>query len=253
MTIALRKSLQQLSRPEVSFGPFGFIEALPWLIVAAALRVVAFGGGRAAILALIGATIAVLQAFIAVARRSIELADGQTNLGSLSLTEEIRLSIGILGRIGLLMIIATVLLLCSGGGQFSFSMMMGLDGMAFDLITTSGKFWSAFIAALVLLMIIGAERDVGGVRFFSALDQFVKRWIWLVAAVAILGSAYIGLGFGQELVRSAIWNFWQTSAASQFMKNLIYFVFIFSFAMFRLWLTLQILTWFLKQSYIRGD
>ena len=37
------------------------------------------------------------------------------------------------------------------------------------------------------------------------------------------------------------------------MKNLIYFVFIFSFAMFRLWLTLLILTWGLKQSYIRGD
>ena len=63
----------------------------------------------------------------------------------------------------------------------------------------------------------------------------------------------IALFYGQELVRSAIWNFWQTSMASQFIKNLIYFVFIFSFAMLRLWITLTILTLGLKQSYIRGD
>ena len=62
----------------------------------------------------------------------------------------------------------------------------------------------------------------------------------------------LSVGFGQGLVRSAIWNSWQTSAASQFIKNLVYFVFIFSFAMLWLWLTLLILTWGLKQSYIRG-
>jgi hypothetical protein len=36
-------------------------------------------------------------------------------------------------------------------------------------------------------------------------------------------------------------------------QDLIYFVFIFSFAMLRLWVTLLILTWGLKQSYIRGS
>ena len=39
------------------------------------------------------------------------------------------------------------------------------------------------------------------------------------------------------------------SSSSQFIKNLIYFVFIFSFAMLRLWITLLILTFGLKQSY----
>jgi len=36
------------------------------------------------------------------------------------------------------------------------------------------------------------------------------------------------------------------------IKNLIFFVFIFSFAMLRLWVTLLILTWGLKQSSIRA-
>lgn len=49
-----------------------------------------------------------------------------------------------------------------------------------------------------------------------------------------------------------IWNFWQTSSASQFIKNLTYFVFIFGFAMLRLWVTLLILTYGLKQSYVRA-
>jgi hypothetical protein len=68
----------------------------------------------------------------------------------------------------------------------------------------------------------------------------------------ILGAVYLGLGLGQGWVRSAIWNFWQVSSSSQFIKNLIYFVFIFSFAMLRLWVTLLILTYGLKQSYIHG-
>ena len=35
-------------------------------------------------------------------------------------------------------------------------------------------------------------------------------------------------------------------------KNLVYFVFMFSFAMLRLWITLLVMTYGLKQSYIRA-
>ena len=80
-----------------------------------------------------------------------------------------------------------------------------------------------------------------------------RRWYWLGGAVVVLGIAYLGLGLIQGFVRSAIWNFWQTSDAGQFIKNLIYFVFIFSFAMLRLWMTLLILTFGLKQSYIHDE
>ena len=59
---------------------------------------------KLAALAAVVATIAVLHAFIVVAQRSIELADGQTNLGELDLSDQFRLSWAILKRIGLLMI-----------------------------------------------------------------------------------------------------------------------------------------------------
>ena len=91
MTIALRKSLQT-SVPQTSFGPFRLLHALPWLILAAAMRVVAFGGGSVALPAIIVANMAVLQAFLATAQRSIEAAGGQSQIGDLGFSEQFRLS-----------------------------------------------------------------------------------------------------------------------------------------------------------------
>lgn len=242
MTIALRRQQQQQSLPQISFGPFRFLEALPWLVLAAAMRVVAFGGGPIAFPARFVASIAVLHVFLVVAQRSIELADGQTNLGELDFREQSRLSLAILWRIGLLMVVITLALSNAGYRSFAPNMMAGIDGMAFDQWT----------AALILLMIVGAERNGGKVSFFKAVGEFARRGLWIGAAVMVLGLVYLGLGPGQGWVRSVIWNFWQVSSSSQFIKNLIYFVFIFSFAMLRLWITLLILTYGLKQSYIHG-
>jgi len=251
MTIALRKQLQR-PLPQVSFGPFRFLEALPWLVMAAAMRVVAFGGGAVAIPAIIVASIAVLHAFLVVAQRSIELAGGQTKLGELSFTEQFRMSRAVLGRIALLMFAVSCALLAAGYVKLAPHMMDGIDGMAFDQWTDIGKFWSAAIAALILLIIVDAEQNDGQVSFFKAVGEFARRGLWIGAAVIVLGLAYLGLGLVQGWVRSAIWNFWQISSSSQFIKNLIYFIFIFSFAMLRLWVTLLILTFGLKQSYIHG-
>jgi hypothetical protein len=251
MTIALRRGLRQ-PLPQVSFGPFRFLEGLPWLVLAAAMRVIAFGGGPVALPAIVIASIAILHAFLVVAQRSIELTDGQTGLGDLDFSEQARLSLAILWRIGLLMVVITLALYHAGYRSFAPNMMDGIDGMAFDQWTDAGKFWSATVAALILLMAVGAERNDGKVRFFRAVGEFARRGLWVGAAVLVLGLVYLGLGLGQGWVRSAIWNFWQTSSSSQLIKNLIYFVFIFSFAMLRLSVTLLILTFGLKQSYIHG-
>jgi hypothetical protein len=47
---------------------FRFLEALPWLVLAAAMRVIAFGGGAVAFPAIVIASIAVLHAFLMVAQ-----------------------------------------------------------------------------------------------------------------------------------------------------------------------------------------
>ncbi|WP_407184713.1 hypothetical protein [Bradyrhizobium centrosematis] len=253
MTVALRKQLGLKSaRPETSFGPFRLLHALPWLILAAAMRVIAFGGGAMALPAIIVADISVLLAFFATAQQSIEAAGGQSSLGALTLGEQFKLSFSILWRIMLVMVAAALGAAAAGYGS-AYHLMAGLDGMAFDQFTHPGRFWSAWIAAIVLLMIVRAERDDGTVDLFAAIGEFARRGLWLGAAVIVLGVVNVALAYGQEAVRTAIWNFWQTSSSTQFTKNLIYFVFIFSFAMLRLWITLNILTLGLKQSYVRDS
>jgi hypothetical protein len=252
MTIALRRQLQQHAFPNVSFGPFRFFEAMPWLVLAASMRVIAFNNPYIAIPAIVLASIAVLHAFLVVTQRSIELAQGQTNLGALAFAEQSRLTRAILWRIGLVMLVASLAVLAAGNASFAPNMMNGLDGMAFDQSTGIGKFWSAAIAALTLLMIVGAERNKGQVLFWEAAAEFARRSLWLVPAVIALGILYLGLGVGQGLIRNALWHFYQTSTMHPLIKNLIFFVFIFGFAMLRLWVTLLVLTWGLKQSYIRA-
>jgi hypothetical protein len=252
MTIALRKALQT-SVAQTEFGPFRLVQALPWLIFAAAMRVITFTGGAVALPAIIVANLAVLQAFLATATRSVEAAGGETSLGNLDFTEQFQLMRVILWRIVGLMIAVALALLAAGFTGTAPQLLFGIDGMAFDQPTVLGKFWSAAIAALILLILVGAEQNGGKVALFAGLGEFARRWFWLGGAVVVLAIAYLGLGVVQGWVRGAIWNFWQVSEASQFIKNLIYFVFIFGFAMLRLWMTLLILTFGLRQSYIHDD
>ena len=135
---------------------------MPWLVLAASMRVIAFNSPLIAIPATVFASIAVLHAFLVVTQRSIELAHGQTGLGGLDFTEQSRLMRAILWRIGLLMLAASIAVLAAGYTSAAPHMMSGLDGMAFDQFTDIGKFWSAAVAALTLLMVVGAERNAGG-------------------------------------------------------------------------------------------
>jgi hypothetical protein len=251
MAIALRQRLQQHTLANVSFGPFRFLEAMPWLVLAASMRVIAFNNAFIAIPAIGFASIAVLHAFLVVTQRSIELAQGQTSLGALTFSEQSRLTRTILWRIALLMIAATMAVSLAGFTGFAPHLLTGLDGMAFDQGTSLGKFWSALVAAIVLLMVVGAEQNRGRVAFWKAVDELARRSLWLGAAVVVLGVLYLGLGLGQGLIRNALWQFYQTSALHPLIKNLIYFVFIFGFATLRLWVTLLVLTWALRQSYLR--
>lgn len=253
MSVALRQQLSlRKTRPETSFGPFRPLPALPWLIMATALRIVAYGRTGLMLPAMALADVCVLLAFFATARDSIQAAGGRSSLGELTLAEQMRLSLSILWRITLMMIVAATGAAAIGFTSLGPHLMSGLDGMAFDQFTHLGRYWSALIAALVLVIIVNAEGKGGRVALFAAVKDLGRHGLWLGAAVLVLGTINVALGYGQELVRTAIWQFWQTSMVGQPVKSLVYVVFIFSFAMLRLWITLSILIFGLKQSYARG-
>ncbi|PAY07837.1 hypothetical protein CK489_19270 [Bradyrhizobium sp. UFLA03-84] len=220
--------------------------------MATAIRIVGFGKPGLTLPALVLADVCVLLAFFATARDSIQAAGGQSSLGELTLAEQIRLSLSILWRIVLVIIIATLATAAVGFASFAPHLLWGLDGMAFDQGADLGRLWSAAIAALVLMIIVNAEGNGGRVALFAAAKDLGRHALWLGVAVLALGAINVALGYGQQFVRTVIWQFWQTSEVGQPIKNLVYVVFIFSFAMLRLWITLSILTFGLKQSYARG-
>lgn len=240
-------------RPRITFGPFRFLEALPWMVLAAAMRVLAFSSPGLAVIFIAFATIAVLNAFIVVTQRSIELNGGQSGLGDLSMSESFRLSLTILKWTALLMGLAVICVGVIGGKVFAPLVLLGIDGMAFAQHHVAGMLWSAVIATLVLLMVIEAGRRAGQIGLSAVGGELLRHSAWLLAGIVALTAAYVALGMLQDIVREILVDFWRHSPLNQLFKNLIMFVYIFSFAMLRLWMTLLVLTFALKQSYIRAS
>jgi hypothetical protein len=88
------------------------------------------------------------------------------------------------------------------------------------------------------------------------LDTLKELWArahWLLPAIVVVAAMQFGLNTVQGVARGAVYVFWQTSPSPQAVKNLVYFVFVFGFAAVRLWLTLAILTFALRESYRRDD
>jgi hypothetical protein len=243
---------QRLVRPDTSFGPFRYIEAVAWLIVALACRVAGTNETPWWPLALCGDSIAVLMAYMAVTRRVFEIYGRPARFLHLTFDRELRLSLRVFGFIVIVIIAATVSMAILGHASIAPYCLLGLDGMAFNGPTVFGRIWGAVIAALVLLLILGADRNSGKIRVGATLRSAVSHGVRFGAAVAVLVVFYIALGFVQGMVRNDVWDFWPITVSSQYAKNLIYFTFTLGFAMTRLWATLLILSYGLKPSGARA-
>jgi len=210
--------------PNVSFGPFRLLEAVPWLLVAATMRVIAFAGGLIALPAIMLANIALLLAFVIVTWRMVLATDGRSGLGLLGLSQQIGMARAVLPPIFGVLMAATVVAAVTGLTGRPGEFMLGFDGIAFDQVSHAGRLWSALVAALVLLMVLQVDEAN-------------------VAALAVLLHPF------QGYVRGLVVQMWQQSELPISVKSLLSMVFIFSFATVRLWLTVAILVFALRQSY----
>ncbi|QWG22228.1 hypothetical protein KMZ93_19950 [Bradyrhizobium sediminis] len=240
-------------RPDTSFGPFRFVEAVPWLMLALTCRIVGPEDKPLLnLLAACGTWVAVLMAFMAVARRVFEIFDRSSHLDALPLDRELRLSLRIFGRIMAVMVAATLLLHNFGNASIAPYFMLGLDSMAFNQSSISGKVWSACMAALVLLLVLGIDRNTGKPSFASTFRGLINQGVRFVAAIVVLAVFYVVLGPIQNVVLNGFWGSSVVAASSHQTKTLIYFTVTLGFAAMRLWATLLILTYGLKQSHLRG-
>ncbi len=241
---------QQPAGPGV-FRPALLLETVPWLMLAAALRVVIFHRGLAAFPAEVGANAAIFIALLLCARRMVEFTGGTTQLGYLSLRDQLVLAYRVLHPVGLVIVGLYIGLSYVGARTLAPSFYFGFDGIAFDQTSNLGRLWSAVIAAVVLLMVVRYEHGqrpsmLGGLRELAA------RWKYLLAGIVVAALFQILLSPVQGLARWGVYQFWTGTAAPDALKAAVYFTFIFSFATLRLWGTVAILIFALRESYRRG-
>jgi hypothetical protein len=77
------------------------------------------------------------------------------------------------------------------------------------------------------------------------------RFRWLGATIAVISVMHIVLHFIQAGARWLVYIYWINSAEDSKMKLYVFFGFIVAFAMLRIWITLVVLTYGLRQSYLR--
>jgi hypothetical protein len=244
-------SSRSIPLPNVSYGPFRLLESVPWLMFATALRFASFGKGGLMVISYVLESAAIFLALLLATRRMIEFTDGQTGLGKLAFAEQMKLARNVLLPVGALMFGAMVLLALAGAIHIAPQMLLGFDGIAFDQFSKVGMVWSSMLAAVVFLMVVrvGAGEPVS---LRGALKDLLTRANCLLPAIVVLVAMQFGLTAVQGMTRAAVYWFWQTSPSPQSIKNLVYFVFVFGFAAARLWLTLAILTFALRESYRRA-
>ena len=126
-------------------------------MLATAMRIVQVRGGLVALCATVCADVSIFLAFLLAARRMIELTAGTTGLGKLSFTAQLAMARKVMIPIALMMIAAAVVVYGAGARWTGMTMLLGFDGIAFDQRTHLGMVWSAFLAAVLLLMVLKAE------------------------------------------------------------------------------------------------
>jgi hypothetical protein len=244
-------AIQPIRLPTVSYGPFRLMEAVPWLMLAAAMRVLTVKGGLVWLFASIFSDIAIFLAFMLAARRMIELTDGKTALGRLSFAQQLIIARTVLVPVILMILVVSITVVCMGAHWTGFNLLFGFDGIAFDQKTPVGMVWSAFLAAVCLLLLLKAE-NTGKAKLFDALRELWQRSVCMVPAIITVSFADIGLSVVQGIVRTVVYAFWHNSTAPSFIRALVFFFFVFAFASIRLWTTLAILVFALRESYRRG-
>jgi len=246
--------IPRIAQTQASGGTFRsalLLETVPWLMLAAALRFVIYNGGIAALPASIASNAAIFLALLLCARRMIEFTGGATQLGYLTLREQLVLASQVLQPVGLVIVGLYVAVSQIGARTLAPSFYFGFDGIAFDQYSNLGRIWSAVVAAVILLMVVRHEH---GRRpsLRGAVREFAARWKYLVAGIVAAALFQILLSPVQGFARWGVYLFWTGTEAPGALKTAIYFIFIFGFATLRLWGTVAILIFALRESYRRS-
>lgn len=227
------------------------MEIVPWMMLSAAIRVLTVQGGLITLVAMHLSDLFLFIAFLLAARRMIEFTGGVTTLGYLSFRQQVEMGRAILLRVVGAMLIGTLIVSACGFQPSGARMMLGFDGIAYDQQTIDGILWSASLAALTLLLVLRFEK-AGDASLLEALKELWARAYYVVPAILVVALIDIGLTILQGAARGGVHAFFVSDLAPSLVRALAFYAFVFTFAAVRLWITLAILVYALRQSYRRS-
>lgn len=227
------------------------MEIVPWMMLSAAVRVLSVQGGLTALVSMQISDLCLFIAFLLAARRMIESAGGVTSLGRLDFRQQVTMGRRILLRVVGVMIAGAALVSALGIQPSGARMLLGFDGIAYDQQTIDGFLWSAFLATLTLLLVLRFEK-AGDARLVPVFGELWSRAFYLVPAILLVAFVDIGLSILQGAVRGVVFAFWKSDVAPSLVRALTFYAFVFTFAAVRLWITLAILVFALRESYRRA-
>jgi hypothetical protein len=129
-------AIQPVRLPTVSYAPFRLMEAVPWLMLAAATRVLTVKGALVWLFAAVCSDIAIFLAFLLAARRMIELSDGKTGLYRLSFAQQLTLARKVMVPIILMMLVVSTIVFSLAARWTGLNLLLGFGGIAFDQVDT---------------------------------------------------------------------------------------------------------------------
>jgi len=230
----------RLTRHNVSFGPFRFTGAMPWLLMAIAFRVLA--GDDQPVLGLLtwfAANLAVLMAFLAMTRSVLH--NHHDALDGLSMADELRLALRLCLRMSALIAVAVIVADDLGDPRLSHDLMWGLDINALHHFTVIGRVTDAGFATLTLLLVLGTDPATRKPNFVAAFRGAARHGPRFALAAATLVPIYVIVGVLQQALFTACLHGPLSAVMGSYARNLAGVAVLFAFGTFRLWLTVAVL------------
>lgn len=246
---AASKPIEKL--PQRTFGPFSLAIVIPWLLLAAVIRIPGFAytGNRLNMFFFIS-DLLIFFAFLSGADRLIALTGGASGLKKLNLEDKSDLAKWVYIPLTVACMLMSLLttLVANVDGEIYF--LRGLDGIAFDQMTDLGRLWSLVLAAVLLVCVV--ERGQGhGLTISGVGKALLTHGFFLSIGIAVASLLLFWLTSIQANVRAEMVDFLRGDS-SVMAKNAGIAVFAGSFAVVRMLCVLIILTVALRASFRRG-
>src|SRR5262249_54254403 len=147
-------------------------------------------------------------AFLLATRRMIEFSGGRAPFSALDFREQLGLARDVLWRIVVFILAASLFAAIAHSALAGWSLLWGIDGIAFDPFNLIEAAWSSYLAAIILLMIVGARQAASTrgqasdhVSLSRSLHELRLRYLHMVPAMLAVMLIHVTLSAVQGVAR----------------------------------------------------